>query len=62
MTMTRPALVQLARYGVVGVVTNLAGYLVYLFLTWFWLEPKLAVSILYPVGGNFKLLIDTFGK
>jgi len=34
----------------VGLLTNLAGYGVYLLLTWSWLEPKLAVTLLYPVG------------
>jgi putative flippase GtrA len=45
-----PGAMQLARYGIVGLVTNLAGYLIYLLLTWAWLEPKMAVSLLYPVG------------
>ncbi len=50
MKLTWPALSQLIRYGVVGLLTNLAGYGVYLLLTWLWLEPKLAVTLLYPVG------------
>jgi putative flippase GtrA len=50
MELSRPALIQLIRYGVVGLLTNLAGYLVYLLVTWAWLEPKLAVTLLYPVG------------
>src|SRR5512139_145253 len=50
MELSRPALIQLIRYGVVGLLTNLAGYLIYLLVTWAWLEPKLAVTLLYPVG------------
>jgi len=50
MELTWPALSQLIRYGVVGLLTNLAGYGIYLLLTWLWLEPKLAVTLLYPVG------------
>ena len=50
MELSWPALSQLIRYGVVGLLTNLAGYLVYLLVTWLWLEPKLAVTVLYPVG------------
>jgi len=50
MELSRPALIQLIRYGVVGLLTNLAGYLIYLVVTWAWLEPKLAVTLLYPVG------------
>lgn len=41
---------QLVRYGAVGVLNNLWGYLLYLLVTWLWLNPKTAVSILYPVG------------
>jgi putative flippase GtrA len=26
------------------------GYLIYFLLTWFWLDPRVAVTILYPVG------------
>jgi len=50
MELSWPALSQLIRYGVVGLLTNLAGYLVYILLTWLWLEPKLAVTMLYPIG------------
>jgi len=41
---------QLLRYGIVGFLTNLAGYLIYLLITWIWLEPKVAVTLLYPIG------------
>ncbi|MNP13350.1 GtrA-like protein [compost metagenome] len=40
----------IVRYGIVGVLNNLRGYLIYLVLTWLWLEPKTAVAIMYPVG------------
>jgi len=43
-------LTQVARYGVVGVLNNLLGYLIYLVVTWWWLDPKVAVTLLYPVG------------
>lgn len=49
LTVSRPALFQLFRYGVVGLATNFVGYLVYLLVT-LWVEPKLAVTALYPVG------------
>lgn len=41
---------QLVRYGVVGVANNLAGYFIYLGVTWLGVDPKLAVTLMYPVG------------
>lgn len=41
---------QVVRYGVVGVLNNLWGYLLYLVVTWAWLDPKVAVTLMYPVG------------
>ncbi|MCK9380255.1 MAG: GtrA family protein [Sulfuritalea sp.] len=43
-------LANIARYGVVGVLNNLLGYLIYIALTWRWLDPKIAVTLLYPIG------------
>ncbi|MDH5765818.1 MAG: GtrA family protein [Gammaproteobacteria bacterium] len=57
----RKSAVQLFRYGVVGVATNFAGYMVYLLVTYFGGTPKTTMSILYVVGaalgfiGNRKL-------
>ena len=33
-----------------GVLNNLLGYGIYLLVTFFWLEPMIAISLLYPVG------------
>ncbi len=52
-----PAVKQLVRYGVVGLMTNFAGYLIYVLVTWLWLEPKMAITTLYPVG----VLMGYFG-
>ncbi len=41
---------QFTRYVIVGVASNLAGYLVYLMLTFFYVGPKLAMTIVYLVG------------
>lgn len=49
---------QLVRYGLVGVASNLAGYLVYLSLTAFVLPPKLTMTLLYATGA----LISFFGN
>jgi len=50
MKLTRSGLLSLLRYGIVGVSLNIFGYLLYLSATWLGLEPKLAVSIFYPLG------------
>ncbi len=41
---------QLVRYGFIGATTNLLGYLIYLVLTWRWLDPKATVTLIYPIG------------
>lgn len=41
---------QLFRYALIGVLTNLLGYAIYLLLTYFWGSPKLTMSILYSIG------------
>ncbi len=63
-----PALRQIIRYGVVGVLNNLLGYLIYLLITFYWLDPMVAVSLLYPVGaitayfGHSKYAFSYQGK
>ncbi|MBM3273358.1 GtrA family protein [Candidatus Kaiserbacteria bacterium] len=47
---TVTTLCQVFRYGVVGVLNNLLGYLIYLVVTWLWLDPKMAVTLMYPIG------------
>lgn len=43
---------QIIRYGIVGIANNLAGYLVFLILTWWGLEPKLVMTVLYTTGAT----------
>lgn len=45
-----PFSTQLFRYGIAGVLNNLLGYLVYLLMTYFGVDPKVAVTILYPIS------------
>lgn len=58
---SRQSLIQLLRYGIIGLVSNMAGYLVYLLITYFGVPPKIAMSVLYVTGaavgffGNRKL-------
>ncbi len=47
-----PTLGQIVRYGVVGVLNNLLGYFIYLAITYFWLDPKIAITLLYPIGAT----------
>lgn len=43
---------QICRYGLVGVATNLAAYVIYLLLTCFGLGPKFAMTVLYVAGAT----------
>lgn len=42
-------ILQFGKYALVGITSNLLGYLMYLLVT-IWLDPKVAISILYFVG------------
>lgn len=46
---------QLIRYGIVGVLSNILAYLIYLGITASGIEPKLAMSFVYLLG-----IIQTF--
>jgi putative flippase GtrA len=48
---------QFAKYGAVGLAANGIGYAVYLLVTWMWLDPKVAITLLYP----FRAIIGYFG-
>jgi len=60
-------ILRLVRYGLVGLATNAAGYLVYLIVTWIGLGPKVTMTLLYAVGatmgyfGNRKLAFSYSG-
>lgn len=43
---------QLIRYGVVGVASNAAMYFVYLVFTYFGIEPKTAMTLVYLIGAS----------
>ena len=46
----KKTIVQLFRYGIVGLCSNGIGYCCYLLITWLGLEPKVAMTLLYGVG------------
>lgn len=43
---------QLIRYGLVGVASNLAMYVVYLLITYIGMEPKKAMTVVYLIGAS----------
>ena len=43
---------QLIRYGLVGVVSNLTIYFVYLLITYLGVEPKTAMTLVYIIGAS----------
>lgn len=50
LTSKLPLLYEIIRYGVVGILNNLLGYLIYLLITYLGLDPKVAITLLYPIG------------
>ena len=59
---------QLIRFGIVGVISNMAGYLIYLLITSAGVDPKITVSLLFPIGtilnfvGNKKWTFGSSGS
>lgn len=43
---------QLIRYGLVGAVSNLTIYFVYLLITYLGVEPKIAMTLVYIIGAS----------
>ena len=41
---------ELRKYAVVGILNSLLGYLIYLLITSFWLDPEVVVTLMYPIG------------
>ena len=48
--LARPVLLQLVRFGIIGLLQNGAAYAVYLLFTWIGFDPKLVVGITYPLA------------
>lgn len=64
---TRKSVIQLFRYALIGLLSNIAGYLVYLALTYMGGTPKVTMTLLYGVGaavgffGNRSLTFEHKG-
>ncbi|WP_153147563.1 GtrA family protein [Dechloromonas sp. H13] len=65
---TRESVTQLFRYALVGLLSNVAGYLVYLAFTYVGGTPKVTMTLLYGVGaavgffGNRSLTFEHQGS
>lgn len=65
---TSQTLVQLMRYGTFGVLTNVAGYVLYLGITYLGVGSKVAMTMLYCVGvcisfiGNRNWVFSSDGR
>ena len=46
----KTSVIQLFRYGLVGIASNLSGYVLYLLLTYLGSTPKITMSFLYVMG------------
>ncbi|MET0777247.1 MAG: GtrA family protein [Pseudomonas mandelii] len=46
----KETIIELVRYGVIGLTTNLLGYFVYLLITYSGGTPKITMSVLYALG------------
>lgn len=46
----RSWMVQFFRYGLIGTLSNLLGYLLFLLITYWGIEPKTSMSLLYVTG------------
>src|SRR3989338_6341008 len=47
---------QLIRYGLVGIVSNLTIYFVYLLITYLGVEPKKAMTLVYIIGASIGFI------
>lgn len=48
----RRSATQFFRYGLVGIASNLSGYLLFLLITYWGMGPKIAMTLLYVVGAT----------
>jgi putative flippase GtrA len=55
---SRKTLRQFFSYALIGVLTNVLGYAIYLLLTYLWGAPKLTMTALYFVGASIGFLAN----
>lgn len=49
---------QLLVFGIVGILANGIGYLIYLLITYFGVDPKMTMSILFALGATFNFVAN----
>lgn len=52
------SIVQLGRYGLVGVLSNITIYFVYLLITYLGVEPKMAMTFVYIIGATIGFVAN----
>ena len=50
MSAARRSVGQFIKFAIIGLASNVAGYVIYLLLTWMGVGPKLAMTILFVIG------------
>jgi putative flippase GtrA len=55
---SKETLRQFFTYALIGMVTNILGYTIYLFLTYLWGAPKLTMTALYFVGASIGFIAN----
>ena len=54
----KKSLAQLIRYGVIGLLINSIGYLIYILITYLGVPPKIAMSILYIIATTLGFIAN----
>ena len=49
---------QFSTFALIGILTNLLGYGIYLSVTYFWCAPKLTMTILYFMGASISFFAN----
>ena len=55
---SKKALLQIFRYGFIGIAANIIGYLIYLLFTFIGATPKLTMTVLYGIGATFSFFAN----
>lgn len=45
-------MIKLFRFAIIGIISNATGYLLYLYITYLGVSPKIAMTVLYGIGAT----------